>query len=70
MIGPAPASGYELQWPSQPGLTFTIRHSPDLTTPPSSWTAVTGVPAAASGNETTWTYNGADSRQFFVIELE
>lgn len=70
MIGPAPSTGFELRWPSQPGLTFTIRHSSDLTTPLSSWTAVNGVPAAASGNESTWTYAGYDTRRFFIIELE
>ncbi len=70
MIGPAPSTGFELRWPSQPGLTFTIRHSSDLATPSSSWTTVTGVPAAASGNESTWTYAGPGSRRFFLIELE
>ena len=70
MSGPDPSSGFELQWPSQPGLTFTIRHSSILATEPSSWTAVTGVPAAASGSESTWTYAGPDTRRFFIIELE
>ncbi|MCH7226886.1 sulfatase-like hydrolase/transferase [Haloferula sp. A504] len=70
MIGPAPSNGFELRWPSQPGLTFTIRHSADLATPPLGWTTVTGVPAAASGDESTWTYAGPDTRRFFVIELE
>jgi hypothetical protein len=70
LIESAPPGGYELRWPSQPGLTFTIRHSADLSTPLSGWTTVSGVPAAGAGNESTWTYHGSDSRQFFVIELE
>lgn len=70
MIGPAPAGGFQIRWPSQPGLTFTIRHSADLGAPLSNWTKVNGIPAAASGNETTWTYEGPDARRFFVIVLE
>ena len=70
MIGPAPASGFELSWPSQPGLTFTIYHSAELSPPLSSWTTLTGVSASASGSETSWTYDGSGSRRFFVIELD
>ena len=70
MIGPAPESGFEIRWPSQPGLTFTIRHSAELSTPLSGWTTVIGVPAAASGDETLWSYDGTGTRRFFVIGLE
>jgi arylsulfatase A-like enzyme len=70
LIRPALPGGYELRWPSQPGLTFTIRHCADLSTPLSGWTTVSGVPSAGSGNESTWIYNGPDARRFFTIELE
>jgi hypothetical protein len=70
VIGPAPSGGYQLRWPSRPGLSFTIRHSADPSAPLAAWTRVAGVPAAASGTETIWTYPGSDARRFFVIELE
>lgn len=70
LIGPAPAGGRELRWPSQPGLTFRILHSSDLSAPLASWTELTGIPADAVADETTWTYEGTESRRFFIIELE
>jgi arylsulfatase A-like enzyme len=70
LIGSDPAGGRTLSWPSQPGLSFRIHHSSDLTAPMGTWTTVSGIPAAAASSETTWTYNGSENQRFFIIELD
>jgi hypothetical protein len=63
-----PGSGITLTWPSQPGLTFTIRSSTDLT----DWTTIEAtVPAAASPAAiSTWTSPPSPgSRKFYRIEF-
>lgn len=63
-----PATGVILTWPSQPGLTFTVRSSPDL----SDWTTLEAtVPASGSPATTTSWTSGVPSgaMRFFRIEL-
>ena len=63
-----PAAGLTLTWPSQPGLTFTVRSSTDLT----DWSTVEAtVPAAAAPATTTsWTSGPpAGPRRFFRVEF-
>lgn len=64
----SPAAGITLTWPSQPGLTFTVRSSTDLT----DWsTVVATVPAAdAPATATSWTSGPlVGPRRFFRVEF-
>ncbi len=63
-----PTGGYSFSWPSQEGVTFTIRRSVNL----SSWSDIaTNVEAAAGADETTYTDSTAPSgKAFYRVELE
>lgn len=67
-VAGTPAAGLTLTWPSQPGLTFTVRSSTDLT----DWTTVEAtLPAAdAPATTTSWTSGPlVGPRRFFRVEF-
>lgn len=65
----SPTAGIHLTWPSQPGLSFTIRSSTDL----ADWSTIEAtVPAAAAPATTTsWTSGAAPAtgRRFYRVEF-
>lgn len=70
-VSAASASSMTLQWPSAPGLSFSILHSDDLTIPVGDWLPlVPNVPADSVGSTTSYPIDiSGDDVQFFSVEL-
>jgi len=62
-----PNTGYDLQWPSKSGMTYSVLTSTDLTTPIESWTIV-ATDLAASSPQNTYNVAADGVRRFYVVE--
>lgn len=68
-IAPAvdPDTGYDIQWPSQTGATYTLFTSPDLDTPIESWTVVEAA-IAPTPPENTYNVPADGPRRFYAVK--
>lgn len=70
-IAPAvnPNTGYDLQWNSQAGSTYSVLTSTDLSTPVESW-AVLAAGLAPNPPQNTYNVPAAGERRFYVIKRQ
>jgi arylsulfatase A-like enzyme len=68
-IQPNDANHLQLAWPSQPGLSFAIRHSASLGSPVASWPIHEPDIAAMTGDETLHSLPDTTNGPFFSVEL-
>ena len=62
-----PATGYDIQWPSQTGATYTLFTNTDLDTPIDSWTLVE-ADLAASPPQNTYNVAADGVRRFYAVK--
>lgn len=59
----------ELMWNSQPGMSYTVRSSPDLSGDPSTWTLLdTNLPSGGTTTSFNDTTSPLPAKRFYVVE--